>query len=254
VIQKDPHESEAAEVAAATIAVFAGRVVLFDPALLPDPSPRVFSLGYWRSRAAVTGTAPGRGSVWFVNSGSGEWAVRHYRRGGMVGRLIEDHYLWAGQARVRAIAEWRLLADLHAAGMPVPRPVAAAYVREGLFYTCDLITQRLADTRTLATLLGQGESKESLWRDVGRVTRRFHAFGIDHADLNAHNILIDSEERVYLIDFDQARQRQPGHWQERNLARLKRSLLKVCPEPAQGRLTRGWQAIEAGYATEQDQE
>ena len=134
--------------------------------------------------------------------------------------------------------------------MPVPRPVAAAYVREGLFYTCDLITRRLPDTRTLTTLLGRGEMKEGLWREVGRVTRQFHAHGVYHPDLNAHNILIDADSHAYLIDFDRARRRKPGRWQSGNLSRLKRSLLKVCPESDLGSLAAGWRAIEAGYAAE----
>lgn len=254
VIQEKPHETDACVVAAQSITTFDGRVVLSDPELLPVPSASVFSLGYWRSRAAVTGTASGRGSVWFVKAGSGEWALRHYRRGGMVGRVVADHYFWTGQQQVRSFAEWRLLAALSAAGLPVPKPVAAAYVHEGMFYTCDLITQRLPETRTLTTLLGQGEVEESLWQEVGRVTRRFHAHGINHADLNAHNILIDADRRVYLIDFDRARQRGPGRWQSGNLSRLKRSLRKVCPEFGQERLATGWCAIEAGYKAERDNE
>lgn len=252
--QTKQRNSEASFVAAQNIAQFAEHVVLSDPELLPEPSAGVFSLGYWRSLAAVSGSAPGRGSVWFVRSGNGEWALRHYRRGGLVGRLSEDHYLWTGQKQVRSFSEWRLLAALSAAGLPVPRPVAAAYVRQGMFYTCDLITQRLPDTKTLASLLEQGEMGGSLWPEVGRVIRQFHAIGVDHPDLNAHNILIDHDNRVFLIDFDRARQRQPGSWQSSNLARLKRSLRKVWPGSSADSLAARWSAIEGAYEAEKDSE
>ena len=254
VIQADSHVLAGSGGADPGLATFGAHVVLSDPELMPEPSSCVFSLGYWRSKAAVTGSAPGRGSVWFVKVRSGEWALRHYRRGGLVGRLIEDHYLWTGQEQVRSFAEWRLMADLFAAGMPVPRPVAAAYVREGLLYSCDLITQRLPDTRTLSRMLGQGDVEECCWLEVGRVIRQFHQAGIDHADLNAHNLLIDAGGCVYLIDFDRARRREPGSWQSANLARLNRSLLKVCPESGRQQLAIGWRALEAGYGSEQSNE
>ena len=40
-------------------------------------------------------------------------------------RISKDRYLWTGERRVRAFAEWRLLAHLAEAGLPVPKPVAA---------------------------------------------------------------------------------------------------------------------------------
>ena len=54
-----------------------------------------------------------------------------------------------------------------------------------------------------------------------------HREGAWHADLNAHNILVNPHG-LYLIDFDRGRLRRPSlHWRRANLARLKRSLIKV---------------------------
>ena len=39
-----------------------------------------------------------------------------------------------------------------------------------------------------------------LWIDIGRCIRRFVDAGVHHADLNAHNVLLDSEDRVWLVD------------------------------------------------------
>jgi 3-deoxy-D-manno-octulosonic acid kinase len=252
-LEKSPHGSPTAQYAA-DLAEFDGQVVLSDPGLLSEPSAAVFSLGYWRSRAAVTGTAPGRGSVWFVKAERGQWALRHYRRGGLVSRLIEDHYFWLGQDRVRSIVEWRLLQEMHAEGLPVPRPVAAGYAREGLFYTCNLLTEKLPEARTLAVLLGASEVSDGLWSEVGRVIRRFHDGSIDHADLNAHNILINTKGQVFLIDFDRAQRRPPGAWQQGNLSRLKRSVLKVCPASAAAEMEDGWRILQRSYAIPQNSE
>jgi len=52
-----------------------------------------------------------------------------------------------------------------------------------------------------------------------------HAAGADHADLNAHNILLDGDGVVSVIDFDRGRLRNGGSWMRRNLARLQRCLL-----------------------------
>jgi 3-deoxy-D-manno-octulosonic acid kinase len=62
---------------------------------------------------------------------------------------------------------------------------------------------------------------------VGAEIARFHAHGVYHADLNAHNILL-TDASVWLIDFDRGELRHPARaWQQANLARLKRSLLKI---------------------------
>ena len=56
---------------------------------------------------------------------------------------------------------------------------------------------------------------------------RFHRAGLDHADLNAHNILLDAAGNPWLIDFDRSRRRADGSWRQSNLDRLARSLAKL---------------------------
>ena len=43
---------------------------------------------------------------------------------------------------------------------------------------------------------------EPLWEPVAAAIVRMHRAGVWHADLNAFNILIGGEGRVWLIDFD----------------------------------------------------
>jgi 3-deoxy-D-manno-octulosonic acid kinase len=83
------------------------------------------------------------------------------------------------------------------------------------------------------------------WRRVGSILARFHAVGADHADLNAHNILIDEAGTVSVIDFDRGRLRPPGAWAAGNLARLRRSLLKI---GGQRFVDAIWGQLLAGYA------
>jgi 3-deoxy-D-manno-octulosonic acid kinase len=231
----------------AAIARGPGWAILYDPELVAaPPDADFFAPARWD--ALVEGHAGrGRGRVAFVAAGADQWALRHYRRGGLVGRVIADRYPWVGESATRSFREWRLLAQLRSAGLPVPRPVAAGWRRRGPCYTADLATVRIPGAAPLSARLAAGEAVD--WRRIGRVLRDFHAAGACHADLNAHNILLDAAGAPWLLDFDRGRLRAPGAWQARNLARLERSLRKIATEAgAAGFSEAGWAALRAGYA------
>src|SRR5690606_1273805 len=130
-----------------------------------------FDPSHWRARDAVIGEISGRGAVLLVQRGDETWVLRHYHRGGMVSRFIDDRYLWLGLERTRAFREWRLLAELHRRGLPVPKPIAARVERRGLSYRSDIITTYLPNTRSLATLLNEGELGAEHWRRIGALLR-----------------------------------------------------------------------------------
>ena len=135
--------------------------------------------------------------------------------------------LWLDEAQSVAIAR-QPLDHLAAAGLPVPAPVAARYVRNGMSYRADLIVRRIPGVETLAERLARGALDAALGERVGATLARFHAAGACHADLNAHNILLDARNHVALIDFDRGSLRKPAlSWQQSNLARLRRSLVKL---------------------------
>jgi 3-deoxy-D-manno-octulosonic acid kinase len=226
----------------------AGGAMLYDASCLDHPDPAVFEPGHWRARAALQAERGGRGTVSFVRASNGEgWVLRHYRRGGLVARLLDDAYLWTGAERTRSFAEWRLLRQLRDWGLPVPRPVAARYQRRGLVYRADLITVELPVRRTLAAALVDGPLPPTAWTAVGRCVGQLHAHGVQHADLNAHNLLLGESYTVYVLDFDRGRLRPRGGWEQRVLARLRRSLLKVTRELPGDRFgDEQWRALLAG--------
>ena len=77
-------------------------------------------------------------------------------------------------------------------------------------------------------LLSQNVLDARHWELVGTCIRRFHDANIYHADLNAHNLLLSEDDRVYLIDFDRSAVRAEAKaWKDQNLARLHRSLTKL---------------------------
>ncbi|ROO30677.1 3-deoxy-D-manno-octulosonic acid kinase [Salinisphaera orenii] len=232
-------------------AVVDGQHLAWDPARVADADARLFDPAWWRSRGAVRGEAAGRGAAYFVDGLDGApWVLRHNRRGGAFARLNHDRFLWTGAARLRPIAELRLLAAMRADDLPVPAPVAARAVRGGGFYRGDVITAALVESRPLADRLATAPLPATEWQRLGGVLARFHRAGIDHADLNARNILIDAADAFHLIDFDKARRRAPGRWRESNLARLKRSLDKCADGLAEFHFAEGdWSALRGGYAS-----
>lgn len=221
------------------------------PALASAARPEWFDPELWQAGGAVALETSGRGSVWIVSHGGERWVLRHYHRGGFVSRFVFDHYFWLGLERTRAFREWRLLARLAQAGLPVPSPVAARVRRSGPVYTADILTVYIPDTRKLSAYIAESGVPDGCWRRVGRLVRAVHDQDVDHPDLTAHNLLVDARGDVFLVDFDNARARPPGAWRQRGLERLERSLRKVALETGTDFDERGWAELVAGYGEAQ---
>jgi 3-deoxy-D-manno-octulosonic acid kinase len=198
------------------------------------------------------GTA-GRGATVLFEADGRRLVLRHYRRGGLVRHLSDDLYLRTGLRNSRPWRELALLTRLHAGGMPVPPPVAARVSPVSGFspwYRGDLVTEYLPGTRTLAEALREGPLDDDAWPRIGMTIAGFHGLAVDHADLNAHNVLLDGDGVVYLIDFDRARVRlRPrGRWSHGNLGRLYHSLNKLQRTEPYFAFSEGeWQRLLAGY-------
>jgi len=225
--------------------------VLFDADQLNDVTSSIFDPAVLQRAGQIRGSAEGRGTTHFIELEGKSCVLRHYRRGGMVAKVLDDRYHWTSLAETRAWREWHLLADLIGQGLPVPQPVAARVMTGGLFYRADLIMRRLDGTRSLNQVLEKGALSAAQWSAIGRCIRRFHDAGVFHADLNAHNILLGTNDEVWLIDFDKGEIRPPARdWQQANLSRLRRSLEKLSGLSASfhfsdadwQQLTKGWEA------------
>lgn len=225
-----------------------GGAMLYDASRAGNADPGWFDPAWWQQRGEVHPSAEGRGSALFIEADARRLVLRHYRRGGWAARLSRDRYLWRGEELTRSFMEWHLLYVMHRAGLPVPLPIAAAYRREGRLYTADLITEQIPGTRSLAGHLAADPLPLTGWIDVGRCVRRFHDDGVCHADLNAHNILLDASGTVWLVDFDRGQLRHPGFWCDANLVRLRRSLEKIAARLPPGRFTEAdWASLLDGY-------
>jgi 3-deoxy-D-manno-octulosonic acid kinase len=204
-----------------------GGAILFDPERVAVPGGQLFDPAHWHAQGALTQQAGGRGSIQFIDNEEHSWVMRRYLRGGMAARFARDSYLFLGEERTRSFRELRLLAELRRRELPVPAPIAARYVRGLLTYEAELITERLLGARSLSEVLAAGLMDDARWAAIGRCLRHFHDAGVQHADLNAHNIMLGRRREVWVLDFDRGRLRHPGRWHDRVLDRLARSLAKI---------------------------
>ncbi|WP_455204913.1 3-deoxy-D-manno-octulosonic acid kinase [Kaarinaea lacus] len=203
-------------------------VFIYNNELISDVAEGLFDPNYHRRQGTMQGEALGRGTTHFIRVNDHRCVLRHYRRGGMAAALLNDQYFWTGLEQTRPWIEWNLLDTLATQGLPVPIPMAARVVKRIMYYTADLVTLRIPNSKSLTEHLRQRELPKEQWQAVGETVRAFHDRGVYHADLNAHNIMLNDEGKVFLIDFDKGQIRDTqGKWQQEIIERLKRSLTKL---------------------------
>jgi len=227
--------------------------IVYDTAIINQIAEAAFHPGAWASATPVSGVlrSAGRGNTMIVSDGEHEFVLRHYVRGGLPGRILNDTYLWAGEKNTRSFAEWYLLAKLASRGLPVPRPAAARYCRSGLIYRADLLTVRIQGVRSLADRIAERPGDQDFWLGIGKGLHQFHEAGVYHADLNAYNIQVDQQDQLHLLDFDRGRILQPGVWRQKNIARLHRSLQKIKALDERLNFSRqNWNQLLEGYFSE----
>ncbi|MFD2167360.1 3-deoxy-D-manno-octulosonic acid kinase [Thalassotalea euphylliae] len=203
---------------------------------------------YWLAKDLVVGQAQGRGTTYFVEHNEQQWVLRHYYRGGLVGKFINDSYFFSGLESTRAIREFSLLLKLKELGLPAPTPVACQITRHGLWYRGDIITTRIENAQDLFAKLVHTPCNQGMWHEIGRCIAAFHNAQVYHHDLNIHNILIDDEDKVWLIDFDQGAIKSGSDFKQGNLDRLKRSFTKeLSTHPQLHWSEQEWQMLIDGY-------
>lgn len=200
--------------------------VLYNDSLLKEPVECCFDPHYWQQQDKIVGTAQGRGTTWFIQTQQVIVALRHYHRGGLFGKLVHDYYLFCGWHRTRSYQEFQLLEHLIKMGVNVPRPVAARAIRRAFCYQADLISEKIPNAQDLVSILQHKPLSTLDYYNIGQQIRKMHQAQVNHTDLNIHNILLDQEGKVWIIDFDKCYQQSGSHWKDKNIERLKRSFIK----------------------------
>lgn len=212
----------------------ADATLVFDGALaselvglrLADPGARkrLFSRAPRRGRGGAPSVALGR-DVSVI--------LRRYQHGGMLGGFTGMLHLGPS----RALQELHVTARAEASGAPVPHVVCLAlWPAAGPFWSALIGTREERGARDLFEVLRTSEDareRRALLREVGAAVRRLHDAGVDHRDLQLHNILVaeeDGRRRIVVIDLDRAVYQPSGRLSSRlrarGLGRLMRSVVK----------------------------
>jgi 3-deoxy-D-manno-octulosonic acid kinase len=225
------------------------RVLFFQDELKDEITSEYFDGAYWQRNNAIIGSAFGRGITWFFKINNDEFVLRHYHRGGLIGKLIKDSYCYTGLENTRAYQEFMVTQQLVEKGLPAPRPIAGQVIKYGLFYRADLITQKIAGANDLVAVLKDRALNQADYQQIGEMIRRFHDVNLWHADLNTHNIILDGDGKWWLIDFDRCKFKPAADsWKQANLTRLKRSFVKEQnKDSAFEWQTSDWDLLLAGY-------
>lgn len=218
--------------------------ILYDGAVMTSVSLEWLQPAFWELRDAVLERMGGRGQALAVETEVGPAVLRRYLRGGKLAQLLADRYVFTGFERSRAFQEWRLLAQLHALDLPVPRPLMASCERRGAIYRAALMTVRIEGARTLADVAATLE--QSQWTALLETLQAFFDAGVIHPDLNANNLLLDDAGRWFLIDFDRARRIRGKAAAGPMIRRLLRSFDRLGITAGRARLNR---LLDAGRAT-----
>lgn len=175
----------------------------------------------------------GRGAVIMFHYDDESLALKPYVRGGLPRRFIKETYLYIGLEKTRMWREFRLLEQMRDYNLPVPVPVAArCQVLTPFSYRGDLITRRIPGASSLSDIISAQSLSDFTWSRIGEKIALFHQHQVFHIDLNAHNILLTADGKIYLVDFDKCyfRRRSASdtrRWNQATLKRLHRSLRKL---------------------------
>ena len=224
------------------------QIFWFDSACIPEFDQRWFNPVFLREEQLLTGQAEGRGTTFFFQVSGQDLVLRHYRRGGLPGKILSDQFLFTGLSRTRAWREMSLLMQLQELDLPAPRPVAARVARHGWYYRSDIVTKRIDNASDMHDILSTHRPSPSTWQDIGATIALFHRNQVFHHDLNIHNIMRDNNGKIWLIDFDKCAIKAGDKWKQQNLARLLRSLNKEQQRVKGYHFNEGdWQHLLKGY-------
>jgi 3-deoxy-D-manno-octulosonic acid kinase len=222
--------------------------IWFDEELLSVDPTSCFDPNYWHSENNIIGSATGRGTTWFVKLESVKGALRHYRRGGLFGKLVSDNYLFSSWEKTRSFQEFNLLKHLQREGVNVPKPIAARAVKTGLTYRADILSELVPHASDLVDILMVRELSEQEYLTIGKQIRAMHDAGVNHTDLNIHNLLLDDKGLVWIIDFDKCALGATETTKQANLERLLRSFEKERIKRSIRWNKKSWQVILNGYS------
>lgn len=158
--------------------------------------------------------------------GIGKVAVKHFARGGLLGKVISSKYLRIG--KIRSLIEFELLERARELGINAPEPIAFIY-SGGICYQTWLISRFIENYSSLAEVFNENtERGEQVMPAVSAQIEKMIQAGLFHIDLHPGNVLVDGDNKVYFIDFDKAHEFRGcrNALRDKYLCRWRRAVIK----------------------------
>jgi len=163
---------------------------------------------FWAPLEPLPG-AKGRGGVGVLRLGDVAMVVRPFRRGGALGRLLQDRYTRPDRAK----RELDALDALRHEGVPVVVPLAAVARRNGAFWRLRLCTELVGEALPAPAFLAAHPALRRVAVEaIAIVVRLAFDAGLHHPDLHPDNVLCalrGDRVRAVLVDLDRAKVQKP---------------------------------------------
>ncbi|MGI6680420.1 MAG: lipopolysaccharide kinase InaA family protein [Bdellovibrionota bacterium] len=159
--------------------------------------------------------------------GTRKVVVKHYKRGGAL-HFINRHYYLSTFTASRAKREFEFLELVRRKGVNTLKPIAYA-IKGGFIYRNWLATEEIPNTFDLCLLGSDDQVKiEKYIKELARQIKILIKNKIFHIDLHPGNVIVDGDEKLYIIDFDKARffKGSFNELRDRYILRWRRAVIK----------------------------
>lgn len=180
---------------------------------------------------APRGVLAGRGYTGIQTiEGLGRVFVKQYAHGGLLRTVTGGQFLCVGPSR--SLLEFTMLERVRSLGINAPKPML--FVNKGSFlYRTWLFMEEIPESRNLAEVSGseKGEDSDVLHDAMTKLAEQvltLVSHKVFHVDLHPGNVLVDNTGRVFIVDFDKAREFEGSSEQLRELylRRWRRAVIK----------------------------
>jgi 3-deoxy-D-manno-octulosonic acid kinase len=191
--------------------------LIYKPAL-----PGLWDLAKNKDSMGETTTLIGRSPLRFIEP---DMVVRTIMHGGVFRHITGKRFLSPN----RTIRELKVSASLVAHGIRTPEILAVRLIKEGLFYSIDVVSKFIPDSKDLLVYFEKCHTDSlELIKKSGSIIRAIHDLGVYHTDLHIKNLLLDNSGNLWVLDLDKAYQCDllPEFMKQMNLKRFIRSIKK----------------------------
>jgi 3-deoxy-D-manno-octulosonic acid kinase len=183
---------------------------------------QLWDLARTKGPIGETTTLTGRFPLRFIEP---DMVVRTLMHGGVFRHITGKRFLSPN----RTIRELKVSAYLAVHGIRTPEILAVRLIKEGLFYSIDVVSKFIPDSKDLLVHLEKDNTDNlELFKISGSIIRAIHDLGVYHTDLHIKNLLLDNSGNLWVLDLDKAYQFDilPEFMKQMNLKRFMRSIKK----------------------------